>query len=85
VLYKKWFGIFADNLPPVLLLEDGHSSHNYFNLLSLKKLESEPFTYFISLHIQLLQPLDVGVFKREFEVEGRMWKKLEREKRKKSK
>ena len=30
MLYEKWFDFFIDNLPPVrpvLLIEDGHSSH----------------------------------------------------------
>ena len=66
VLYEKWFDFFMDNLPPVrpvLLIEDGHSSHISISVIE-KARECNIYILCLPAHTtHLLQPLDVGVFK----------------------
>ena len=61
-LYLKWFRFFLEQIPsarPVLLIQDGCSSHISIKLIELAK-ENDLCLPSHTTHI--LQPLDVGVF-----------------------
>ena len=64
-IYLKWFDHFLKYLPParpVLLIQDGHSSHVSIELIELAKANNVHLC--LPAHTtHLLQPLDVGVFK----------------------
>ena len=64
-LYLKWFRFFLSCIPstrPVLLIEDGHSSHVSIELIELAR-ENSVHILCLPSHTTHLQPLDVGVFK----------------------
>lgn len=65
-LFFQWFTFFVENIPParpVLLLQDGHSSHISIELIELAR-ENDVHLLCLPAHCtHILQPLDVGVFK----------------------
>ena len=65
-LYIEWFCFFLKAIPPtrpVLLIEDGHSSHITIEVIELAR-ENEVHLLCLPSHTtHLLQPLDVGIFK----------------------
>ena len=66
VLCLEWFRLFVASFPPtrpVLLIEDGHSSHISLEVIKLAK-ENDIHLLCLPAHTtHLLQPLDVGVFR----------------------
>ena len=65
-LYLEWFQFFLQNIPttrPVLLLQDGHSSHISIELIELARQNDVHLLCFPAHTTHILQPLDVGVFK----------------------
>ena len=65
-LYIKWFNLFLEAIPssrPVLLIQDGHSSHMSIELIELAKANDVHLLCLPAHTSHLLQPLDVGVFK----------------------
>ena len=65
-LYLQWFKFFLDNIPPtrpVLLIEDGHSSHVSIELIELARENGVHLLCLPAHTTHILQPLDVGVFK----------------------
>ena len=64
-LYLTWFKFFLKQIPParpVLLIQDGCSSHISIELIELAK-ENDVHLLCLPSHItHVLQPLDVGVF-----------------------
>ena len=63
-LYLEWFRFFLANIPPtrpVLLIEDGHSSHISMEVIELARCNNIHLLCLPYTH--LLQPLDVGVCK----------------------
>ena len=65
VLYLQWFKFFINNIPParpILLIQDGHSSHISIELIELAK-ENKIHLLCLPAHTtHVLQPLDVSVF-----------------------
>ena len=64
-LYLKWFKFFIQQIPParpILLIQDGHSSHITVELIELAKENNIHILCLPSHTTHLLQPLDVGVF-----------------------
>ena len=64
-LYLKWFRFFIEQIPPtrpVLLIQDGHSSHISLELIELAKQNDIHLLCLPSHTTHVLQPLDVGVF-----------------------
>jgi len=65
-LYIDWFKFFLQQIPacrPVLLIQDGHTSHISIELIELAKANDVHLLY-LALHTtHILQPLDVRVFK----------------------
>ena len=61
-LYLKWFNFFPP-ARPVLLIEDGHSSHVSLNVIKLARDNNIHLLCLPAHPTHLLQPLDVGVFK----------------------
>ena len=65
-LYIKWFKFFLAKIPPtrpVLLIEDGHSSHISIDVINLARDNGIHLLYLPAHTTHMLQPLDVGVFK----------------------
>ena len=65
-LYLEWFKFFLANIPParpVLLIEDGHSSHISIELIELAQSNQVYLLCLPSHSTHILNPLDVGVFK----------------------
>jgi len=65
-LYIEWFKFFLNNIPPtrpVLLVQDGHSSHISIELIQLARESNVHLLCLPSHTTHVLQPLDVGVFK----------------------
>ena len=65
-LYMQWFKLFISSIPltrPVLLIEDGHSSHISIDVIRLARDNNIHLLCLPSHTTHLLQPLDVGVFK----------------------
>ena len=65
-LYLQWFKFFLDNIPPtrpVLLIEDGHSSHVSTELIELARENGVHLLCLPAHTTHILQPLNVGVFK----------------------
>ena len=63
-LYLKWFNFFLEQIPParpVLLIQDGHSSHISLELIDLAK-QNDVHLCLPSHPTHVLQALDVGVF-----------------------
>ena len=64
-LYLKWFKFFLEHIPParpVLLIQDGCSSHISIELIELAKENDVHLLCLPSHTAHVLQPLDVGVF-----------------------
>ena len=64
-LYLRWFHFFLEQIPqsrPVLLTQDGHSSHISLELIDLAKKNDIHLLCLPSHTTHVLQPLDVGVF-----------------------
>ena len=64
-LYLEWFKFFIQQIPParpVLLIQDGHSSHITIDLIELAKKNDIHILCLPSHTTHVLQPLDVGVF-----------------------
>ena len=65
-LYVKWFKFFLTKIPPtrpVLLIEDGHSSHVSIDVIKLARDNGIHLLCLPAHTTHMLQPLDVGVFK----------------------
>ena len=65
-LYLEWLRFFISSIPaarPVLLIEDGHSSHISLEVIELAQENDIHLLCLPSHTSHLLQPLDVGVFK----------------------
>lgn len=64
-LYIEWFKFFLKNIPsarPVLLVQEGHSSHISIELIELARENNVPLLC-LPFHTSHVLPLDVGVFK----------------------
>ena len=64
-LYLGWFNFFLSQIPqlrPILVIQDGHSSHITVDLIQLAKENDIHIMYLPSHTTHVLQPLDVGVF-----------------------
>ena len=65
-LYIEWFNFFLKNIPPtrpLLLIEDGHSSHVSIEVIELARKNDVHLLCLPPHTTHLLQPLDVGIFK----------------------
>ena len=65
-VYLEWFEFFCSSIPParpVLLIQDGHSSHISIDLIELARGSGIYLLCLPSHTTHILQPLDVGVFK----------------------
>lgn len=65
-IYFKWFKLFIKSIPParpVLLIEDGHSSHITLDVIELARENGIHLLCLPSHSSHILQPLDIGVFK----------------------
>ena len=65
-VYLEWFKFFLQNIPPtrpVLLIQDGHSSHMSIKLIELARANDVHLLCLPAHTTHILQPLDVGVFK----------------------
>ena len=65
-LFLEWFKFFINNIPPtrpVLLIQDGHSSHVSIELVELARKNDIYLLCLPSHTSHILQPLDVGCFK----------------------
>ena len=65
-LYLEWFKFFLSNIPstrPVILIQDGHTSHVSIPLIELAQKSNVHLLCLPSHTTHILQPLDVGVFK----------------------
>ena len=65
-LYTQWFKFFIEKIPParpVLLIEDGHSSHISLDVIGLAPDNGIHLLCLPAHTTHLLQPLDVSVFK----------------------
>ena len=65
-LYLEWFKHFLANIPPtrpVLLIQDGHSSHVSIELIECARANDIHLLCLPAHTTHILQPLDVGVFK----------------------
>ena len=65
-LYVKWFKFFLTKIPPtrpVLLIEDGYSSHISIDVITLARDNGVHLLCLPAHTTHMLQPLDVGVFK----------------------
>ena len=65
-LFVEWFAFFIKNIPPmrpILLIQDGHSSHVSIELIEMTRA-NDVIVLCLPAHMShILQPLDVGVFK----------------------
>ena len=65
-LFLDWFNFFITNIPParpVLVIEEGHSSHVSLDVIKLAR-ENNIYLLCLPSHCtHILQALDVGVFK----------------------
>ena len=65
-LYVKWFKFFLTKIPPtrpVLLIEDGHSSHISIDVIKLAHDNGVHLLCLPAHTTHMLQPLQVGVFR----------------------
>ncbi|XP_003391501.1 PREDICTED: uncharacterized protein LOC100640141, partial [Amphimedon queenslandica] len=65
-LYFEWLKFFSNNIPParpVLLVQDGHSSHMSIEAIEYAKSNQIYILCLPSHTTHILQPLDIGVFK----------------------
>lgn len=65
-IYLEWFDNFLQSIPPkrpVLLIQDGHSSHLSIELIELAQKNDVHLLCLPAHTTHILQPLDVGVFK----------------------
>ena len=66
VLFCEWFEFFVSSIPPirpVLLIQDGHSSHVSIELIEMARANGVCLLCLPAHTSHILQPLDVGVFK----------------------
>ena len=66
VLFCEWFEFFLSSIPPirpVLLIQDGHSSHISIELIEMARANGVCLLCLPAHTSHILQPLDVGVFK----------------------
>ena len=64
--YLEWFKSFLKNIPPtrpVLVIEDGHSSHISLEVIKLAQNNDVHLLCLPSHTTHILQPLDISVFK----------------------
>ena len=64
-LYLEWFKFFIQQIPParpVLLIQDGHSSHISLELIEVARKNDIHLLCLPAHTTHVLQPLDVGVF-----------------------
>ena len=65
-LFAEWFAFFIKNIPParpVLLVQDGHSSHTSIELIEMARENNVTILCLPAHTSHILQPLNVGVFK----------------------
>ena len=65
-LYLKWLNFFVDNIPPtrpILLIQDGHSSHMSIEAIEYSKVNGIFILCLPSHTSHILQPLVIEVFK----------------------
>lgn len=65
-IYLEWFEFFLKNIPlrrPVVLIQDGHTSHMSIKLIELARANDVHLLCLPAHTTYILQPLDVGVFK----------------------
>ena len=65
-LFVEWFAFFLKSIPParpVLLIQDGHSSHVSIELIEMARENNVCLLCLPSHTTHILQPLDIGVFK----------------------
>ena len=65
-LFVEWFTFFLKSIPPVrpvLLVQDGHSSHVCIELIEMARANDVCLLCLPAHTSHILQPLDVGVFK----------------------
>ena len=65
-LFVEWFAFFIKNIPPmrpILLIQDGHSSHVSIELIEMTRANDVIVLCLPAHTSHILQPLDVGVFK----------------------
>ena len=65
-LFVEWFAFIIKNIPParpVLLVQDGHSSHISIELIEMACANNVTHLCLPAHTSHMLQPLDVGVFK----------------------
>ena len=65
-LFTKWFHFFLQNIPlarPVLVIEDGHSSHISIEVIEEARKNDVHLLCLPAHTTHILQPLDVAVFK----------------------
>ena len=65
-LFLEWFKFFINNIPPtrpVVLIQDGHSSHVSIELVELACENNIHLLCLPSHTSHILQPLDIGCFK----------------------
>ena len=63
-LFVEWFAFFIKNIPPmrpVLLIQDGHSSHVSIELIEMARANNVVLLCLPPHTSHILQPLDVGV------------------------
>ena len=64
--YLEWFKCFLKNIPPtrpVLIIEDGHTSHVSMEVIKLAQDNDVHLLCLPSHTTHILQPLDIAVFK----------------------
>ena len=64
-LFLEWFKFFLSNIPstrPIILIQDGHTSHLSIPLIELAQENNVHLLCLPSHTTHILQPLDVGVF-----------------------
>ena len=65
-LFLEWFKFFIQQIPsarPILLIQDGHTSHTSIDLIELARENNIHLLCLLPHTTHVLQPLDVGVFK----------------------
>ena len=65
-LFLEWFKFFIQQIPsarPILLIQDGHTSHTSIELIELARDNNIHLLCLPPHTTHVLQPLDVGVFK----------------------
>ena len=76
-LYLEWFKFFLASIPParpVLLIEDGHTSHISIEVIQLARSNDIHLLCLPSHTTHILQPLDMSVFK---SLKSHYWKECQ--------